>query len=104
MPNNCSGDPGLQIYGAPAPLPHDFKIWRTTFQGNGSDGRILFSCEKMSLLADNGILLDLRCETPQAKVKLPLFTINSHTKTELRQKADVQLTQHLCNIAANLAQ
>ena len=41
---------GLQIYGVPASLLHDFKIWHSTFQGNGSDGRILFSCEKMSLV------------------------------------------------------
>ena len=41
------------IYGAPTPLPHDFKIWRTTLQGNGSDGHILFSCEKMSLSVNN---------------------------------------------------
>ena len=24
----------FQIYSVPTPLTHDFKIWRTTFQGN----------------------------------------------------------------------
>ena len=37
---------GLQIYGGPGSLSHDFKIWPTTFQGSGPSGPILFSCEK----------------------------------------------------------
>ena len=37
---------GLQIYGGPRSLSHDFKIWPITFQGSGP---ILFSCEKISL-------------------------------------------------------
>ena len=37
---------GLQIYGGPGSLSHDFKIWPITFQGSGP---ILFSCEKISL-------------------------------------------------------
>ena len=36
---------GLQIYGGPGSLSHDFKIWSITFQGSGP---ILFSCEKIS--------------------------------------------------------
>ena len=36
---------GLQIYGGPGPLPHDFKIWPITFQGSGPNGPIPFSCE-----------------------------------------------------------
>ena len=35
----------LQIYDAPAPMTQDFITWRTTFQGNGPVGRILFGCE-----------------------------------------------------------
>ena len=27
--------PGLQIYGGPGSLSHDFKIWPITFQGSG---------------------------------------------------------------------
>ena len=40
---------GLQIYGGPGSLSHDFKIWPTTFQGSRPSGPILFSCEKISL-------------------------------------------------------
>ena len=40
---------GLQIYGGPGPLSHDFKIWPITFQGSGPSGPILLSCEKISL-------------------------------------------------------
>ena len=35
---------GLQIYGGPGSLSHDFKIWPITFQGCGPSGPILFSC------------------------------------------------------------
>ena len=38
--------PGLQIYGGPGSLSHDFKIWPITFQGSGPSGPTLFSCEK----------------------------------------------------------
>ena len=41
--------PGLQIYGGPGSLSHDFKIWPITFQGSGPSGPILFNCEKFSL-------------------------------------------------------
>ena len=41
--------PGLQIYGGPGSLSHDFKIWPITFQGSGPSGPILYSCEKISL-------------------------------------------------------
>ena len=41
--------PGLQIYGGPGSLSHDFKIRPITFQGSGPSGLILFSCEKISL-------------------------------------------------------
>ena len=34
---------GLQIYGGPGSLSHDFKIWPITLQGSGP---IHFSCEK----------------------------------------------------------
>ena len=34
---------GLQIYGGPRSLSHDFKIWPITFQGSGPSGPILFS-------------------------------------------------------------
>ena len=37
---------GLQIYGGPGSLSHDFKIWPVTFQGSGP---ILFGCENISL-------------------------------------------------------
>ena len=37
---------GLQIYGGPRSLSHDFKIWPITFLGSGPIGPILFSCEK----------------------------------------------------------
>ena len=37
---------GLQIYGGPESLSHDFKIWPITFQGSGPSGPNLFSCEK----------------------------------------------------------
>ena len=40
---------GLQIYGGPGSLSHDFKIWPITFQGSGPSGPILFSCEKIAL-------------------------------------------------------
>ena len=40
---------GLQIYGGPGSLSHDFKIWPITFQGSGPSGPILFSCEKILL-------------------------------------------------------
>ena len=39
---------GLQIYGGPGSLSHDFKIWPITFQDSGPSGPILFSCEKIS--------------------------------------------------------
>ena len=35
----------LQIYSAPAPLTHDFKIWHITFQGNGPVGHIFSGCK-----------------------------------------------------------
>ena len=38
---------GLQIYGRPGALSHDFKIWPITFQGSGPSGSILFICEKI---------------------------------------------------------
>ena len=44
--NTDSKSTGLQIYGGPGSLSHDFKIWLITFQGSGSSGPILFSCEK----------------------------------------------------------
>ena len=34
---------GLQIYGGPGSLSHDFKIWPIAFQGSGPSGPILFS-------------------------------------------------------------
>ena len=37
---------GLQIYGGPGSLSHNFKIWPITFQGSGPSGPILFMCEK----------------------------------------------------------
>ena len=37
---------GLQIYGGPGSLSHDFKIWPITFLGSEPIGIILFSCEK----------------------------------------------------------
>ena len=40
---------GLQIYGGPGSLSHDYKIWPITFQSSGPSGPILFSCEKISL-------------------------------------------------------
>ena len=40
---------GIQIYGGPGSLSHDFKIWPITFQGSGPSGPILFSGEKFSL-------------------------------------------------------
>ena len=40
---------GLQIYGGPGSLSHDFKIWSITFQGSGPSGLILLSCEQISL-------------------------------------------------------
>ena len=40
---------GLQIYGGPGSLSHEFIIWPITFQGSGPSGPILFSCEKISL-------------------------------------------------------
>ena len=47
---SCSNTtPGLQIYGGPGSLSHDFKIWPIAFQGSGPSGPILFSCEKISL-------------------------------------------------------
>ena len=39
---------GLQTYGGPESLSHDFKIWPITFQGSGPSGPILFRCEKIS--------------------------------------------------------
>ena len=40
---------GLQIYGGPRSLSHDFKKGPITFQGSGPSGPIFFSCEKISL-------------------------------------------------------
>ena len=34
-------DSGLQIYGGPGSLSHDFKIWPITFQGSGPSGPFL---------------------------------------------------------------
>ena len=47
--NLCRYAAGLQIYGGRGSLSHDFKICPITFQGSGSSGPILFSCEKISL-------------------------------------------------------
>ena len=44
--NTDSKSTGLQIYGGPGSLSHDFKIWPIIFQGSGSSGPILFCCEK----------------------------------------------------------
>ena len=38
----CTQIAGLQIYGGPGSLSHDFKIWPITFQGSGPSGSILF--------------------------------------------------------------
>ena len=37
---------GLQIYGGPGTLPHDFKIWPITFQGSEPSGPILLVVKK----------------------------------------------------------
>ena len=37
---------GLQFYGGPESLSHDFRIWSITFQGSGPGGPIFFlSCD-----------------------------------------------------------
>ena len=54
--------PGLQIYGGPGSLSHDFKIWPITFQGSGP---ILFSCEKKLTLIKKNIRLTASLRTPQ---------------------------------------
>ena len=46
LPQPNSPTTGLQIYGGPGSLSHNFKIWPITFQGSGPSGPILFSCEK----------------------------------------------------------
>ena len=47
---NESQSPGLQIYGEPAPLPHDFKIWCTTFQGSGSRCMSILAVKNLTLM------------------------------------------------------
>ena len=65
------------------------KYGSTLSKAMGPMGSSFLAVKKRSLLADNWliptyvILLDLTCETPQAERKLPLFTLNSHTKPEL---------------------
>ena len=54
---------GLQIYGGPGSLSHDFKIWPITFQGSGATGPIHFSCEKSHFNKNNHLTASLR--TPQ---------------------------------------
>ena len=66
----CSGSEnipytGLQIYGGPGSLSHDFKIWPITFQGSGPSRPILFSCEKNSLNKNKNIHLTASLQTPQ---------------------------------------
>ena len=42
VPQKDHAQTGLQIYGGPGSLSHDFKIWPITFQGSGPSGPILF--------------------------------------------------------------
>ena len=54
---------GLKIYGGSGSLSHDFKIWPIIFQGRGSSGPILFSCEKSHF--NKNIHLTASLRTPQ---------------------------------------
>ena len=54
---------GLQIYGGPGSLSHDFIIWPISFQGSGPSGPILFSCEKSHFKKNIHFTVSLR--TPQ---------------------------------------
>ena len=65
---------GLQIYGGPGSLSHDFKIWPITFQGSGP---ILFSCEKFSLYKNIHLTASLQtlqnsCQYSKTCLKQPL--------------------------------
>ena len=54
---------GLQIYGGPESLSHDFIIWPITFQGSGPSGPILLSCEKSHF--NKNIHFTASLQTPQ---------------------------------------
>ena len=55
---------GLQIYGGPGSLSHDFRIWPITFQGSGPSRPIRFSCEK-TVFNKKNIHLTASLQTPQ---------------------------------------
>ena len=62
---NIHGSAGLQIYGGPGSLSHNFKIWPITFQGSGPSGPILFSFEKSHF--NKNIHLKTSLQTPQKR-------------------------------------
>ena len=70
---------GLQIYGGPGSLSHDFKILPLTLQGSGPRGPILFSCEKFHLNKN----LSYRESTNSAKQKV--HEGSQYSKTCLKQ-------------------
>ena len=76
---------GLQIYGGPGSLSHDFKIWPITFQGNGPSGPILFSCEKSHFSKNFHLTASL--QTPQNRKYMSLINtvkpaLSSHSKKD----------------------
>ena len=65
LPKNIKGHlcSGLQIYGGPRSLSHDFKIWPITFQGSGPSGPILLVVKKSHF--NKNIHLTASLRTPQ---------------------------------------
>ena len=81
----CCGSPGLQIYGGPGSLSHDFKIWPITFQGSGHSGPILFSCEKKSHFSTN-IHLTARKQKVHVGCQYSEHMFSSHSKKKTKIK------------------
>ena len=54
---------GLQIYGGPGSLSHDFKIWLITFQGSGPVDPSFLIVKKSHLIKN--IHLTVSLQTPQ---------------------------------------
>ena len=70
----------------------------------GPTGASFLPVKKMSLLADDGYSAGLEMSNTSGKGKTSFVYIKFTHKNGTCQKADVQMTQHLCNIAPNLAQ
>ena len=81
---------GLQIYGWPGSLSHNFKIRPITFQGSGPSGPILFSCEKSHFIKKYSSYSESTNSTKQ-KVHIG----NQYSKTCLKQPLKKDKTEIL---------